>query len=211
MTLRPSQSQSLFGAAAERRPESFLVAHVDGGARGNPGPSGFGVVIEDEAGRPVARLSQYLGHRTNNYAEYMGLLAALDYTLKHGFKALQVISDSELMVRQIQGRYKVKSPVLLDLYQHAKSLIRQLDWFRMEHTLREGNAEADRLANEAMDDGMRRPAPGQIREHSGSPRPAGTPQPVPREVDGIVRDGRVEFTGDSLPEGTKVKIKPAGR
>ena len=208
MTLRPSQSQELFGARLERLPESYLVAHVDGGARGNPGPAGFGVVIEDSAGRPVARLSQYLGHRTNNYAEYMGLLSALAYAGKHGFKALKVISDSELMVRQIQGKYKVKSPVLLDLYQHAKSLIQRLDWFRIEHTLREGNAEADRLANQAMDDGMRSPSPGQLREQAGrSATPA--PPPTPREVEGVVRDGRVEFTGVALPEGTKVKIRTA--
>ncbi|HEU5451237.1 MAG TPA: ribonuclease HI family protein [Terriglobales bacterium] len=208
MTPRPSQSQELFGARLERLPEAYLVAHVDGGARGNPGPAGFGVVIEDEAGRPVARLSQYLGHRTNNYAEYMGLLSALAYALKHGFKALKVISDSELMVRQIQGKYKVKSPVLLDLYKHAKSLIQQLDWFRIEHTLREGNAEADRLANEAMDQGMRRPSPGQMREQATS---TSTPVPPasPREVEGVVREGRVEFTGATLPEGTKVKIRTA--
>lgn len=223
MKRRPAQSQELFGARLERLPEAYLVAHIDGGARGNPGPAGFGVVVEDEAGRPVARLSQYLGHRTNNYAEYMGLLSALAYALKHGFKALKIISDSELMVRQIQGRYKVKSPVLLDLYQQAKSLIRQLDWFRIEHTLREGNAEADRLANEAMDEGMRRAAPGQVREHNApasQPRGAqpGVAQPPsavspppskPGEVNGVVRDGRVEFTGDPLPEGTRVKIRTA--
>lgn len=206
MTPRPSQSQELFGARLERLPESYLVAHVDGGARGNPGPAGFGVVVEDEAGRPVARLSQYLGHRTNNYAEYMGLLSALAYTIKHGFKALKIISDSELMVRQIQGKYKVKSPVLLDLYQHAKSQIQQLDWFRIEHTLREGNAEADRLANDAMDEGMRRPSPGQVREQSGRPSEPASPT-MPREVEGVVRGGRVEFTGVALPDGTRVKIR----
>ena len=203
-----SGSQELFGARVEHLPQGYLVAHIDGGARGKPGPAGFGVVVEDEAGRPVARLSQYLGHRTNNYAEYMGLLSALAYALKHRFKALKVISDSELMVRQIQGKYKVKSPVLLDLYQHAKSQIQQLDWFRIEHTLREGNAEADRLANEAMDEGMRRPSPGELRERGAAPtqRPS-APASLPKEVEGIVRNGRVEFVGTALPDGTRVKVK----
>src|ERR671931_831471 len=81
-------------------PETYLIAHVDGGSRGNPGPSGYGVVITDQGGRKVAALSEYLGHQTNNYAEYNGLLAALDYALEHGGKALKVVADSELMVKQ---------------------------------------------------------------------------------------------------------------
>jgi ribonuclease HI len=129
------------------------VAHIDGGARGNPGPAGYGVVLEDQNGRRVAGLSQYLGHRTNNYAEYSGLLAALQYALEHGPKALKVISDSELMVRQIKGVYKVRTAALLELYQKAQQLIRQLEWFEIGHVLRESNREADRLANEAMDRG----------------------------------------------------------
>jgi ribonuclease HI len=129
------------------------VAHIDGGARGNPGPAGYGVVVEDQAGRRVAGLSQYLGHRTNNYAEYSGLLAALEYALAQGPKALKVISDSELMVRQIKGVYKVRNAALLELYQKAQQLIRQLEWFEIGHVLRESNREADRLANEAMDRG----------------------------------------------------------
>ena len=92
------------------------------------------------------------------------LMAALGYAQTHGFKALKVISDSELMVRQIEGRYKVKSPSLLPLYQQAKQMIRQLDWFRIAHTLREGNQEADRLANLAMDEGRRGATPGLARE-----------------------------------------------
>ncbi len=146
---------SLFAAPIEHPPENYLVAHVDGGARGNPGPAGYGVVIEDEQGRRVAELSRYLGHQTNNYAEYMGLLAALEYALQHGYKALKVVSDSELLVRQLRGQYKVRSENLRQLYERAKSRIAQLDWFSIEHTLREGNRDADRLANKAMDEGMR--------------------------------------------------------
>src|SRR3981081_3742727 len=83
----------------ENPPQHYLVAHIDGGARGNPGPAGYGVVIEDQAGNKGASLSQYLGHQTNNVAEYQGLIAALEYATEHGHKALKVISDSELLVK----------------------------------------------------------------------------------------------------------------
>jgi len=155
---------SLFGSQPEKplrgeRPSEYLVAHVDGGARGNPGPAGYGVVITDRAGQRVAALSKYLGHKTNNYAEYNGLLAALEYALAHGPKALEVISDSELMVRQMNGVYKVRNPTLLDLHKRAKALIAQLDYFKIGHVLRSKNAEADALANKAMDEGMRGGSP----------------------------------------------------
>ena len=140
----------------ENPPEHYLVAHSDGGARGNPGPSGYGVVIQDQSGRKVATLSEYLGHQTNNFAEYQGLIAALEYALRHGSKALKLISDSELLVRQIKGIYKVKNPTLKDLHARAKELISQFDWFSIGHALREHNREADRLANEAMDKGTGR-------------------------------------------------------
>src|SRR5215471_6065442 len=105
---KPSASSgSLLSSQAP--PESYLIAHVDGGARGNPGPAGYGVVITDQSGHKVAALHEYLGHQTNNYAEYSGLLAALGYALKHGPRALKVVGDSELLVRQIRGEYKVKS------------------------------------------------------------------------------------------------------
>jgi ribonuclease HI len=137
-------------------PANCLIAHIDGGARGNPGPAGYGVFIQDQDGKKVAALSEYLGHQTNNFAEYQGLIAALEYALQHGPKALKVISDSELMVRQIKGIYKVKNPTLKDLHARATQLIRELEWFSMNHALREHNREADRLANEAMDKGMGR-------------------------------------------------------
>jgi ribonuclease HI len=149
-------SSSLFPGAKPSTPKSYLVAHSDGGARGNPGPAGYGVVIQDEAGNKLAALSQYLGHQTNNVAEYQGLIAALEYALQHRHKALKVISDSELLVRQIKGIYKVKNAALKDLHARAKELIAQLDWFNIDHALREHNREADRLANEAMDTGMGR-------------------------------------------------------
>jgi len=117
------------------------------------------VMIEDEAGRPVAELSEYLGHQTNNYAEYSGLLGALAYALQHGHKSLKVLSDSELMVKQIKGQYKVKHPVLKELHGKALKMIEGLDTFKITHVLREKNRGADRLANLAMDRGMKRDRP----------------------------------------------------
>jgi probable phosphoglycerate mutase len=138
-------------------PEStsdWFIAHCDGGSRGNPGPSGYGAVVEDAKGQVVARLSRFLGIQTNNYAEYSGLLAVLQWAIENGKKRLRVVSDSELMVKQMKGLYMVKSPGLLPLYQEARRLAARLDGFEMRHTLRGGNKEADRLANEAMDHGM---------------------------------------------------------
>ena len=108
-------------------------------------------MIKDQSGRRVASLSEYLGHQTNNFAEYQGLIAALEYSLQHGPRALKVISDSELLVRQIKGIYKVKNAALKDLHARARALITLLEWFSIGHALREHNQEADRLANEAMD------------------------------------------------------------
>lgn len=135
-------------------PLNTITAFCDGGARGNPGPSGFGVYIEDERGRKLAELSEFLGIRTNNFAEYSGLLAALEFALRYDHPRLRVISDSELMVKQIKGQYKVKSPDLRPLYEEAKRRIEGLDFFQIQHVLRNKNREADRLANEAMDRGM---------------------------------------------------------
>lgn len=151
---RSSASGNLFSSTPQQAPGHYLVAHIDGGARGNPGPAGYGVVLEDEAGHKVASLSEYLGRQTNNFAEYQGLIAALEYAVQHGHKAVKVISDSELMVRQIKGIYKVKNPTLRDLHARARQLIAQLGWFSIGHVLRGHNQEADRLANAAMDKGM---------------------------------------------------------
>jgi len=195
------RSQEFIGGAITSLEQGYLVAYVDGGARGNPGPAGYGVVIEDEVGRPIANLSEYLGRQTNNYAEYSGLLAALNYALRHGFKALKVISDSELMVKQINGQYKVSSPVLKELHQRAMKLIDQIDYFEIRHVLREKNREADRLANMAMDRGIANKAPA-----VGATDVGGVASVLP-EINGVVRDGVVHFTGNPLPDGTMVKIR----
>src|SRR6478672_13202548 len=94
---------------SERLNGVWISAHCDGGARGNPGPAGFGALIQDADGRVLAELSEFLGIQTNNYAEYSGLLASLDFALREGYRRLKVVSDSEVMVKQIQGKYQVKS------------------------------------------------------------------------------------------------------
>jgi len=153
MSLHPSEQGNLF--SAPKPTNSAYTAHVDGGARGNPGPAGYGAVIKNPHGKKVAELSEYLGHHTNNYAEYQGLLGVLRYAVEHGISALHVVSDSELMVRQMKGIYKVKHPELRKLHDEAKQLVRQLEHFEIRHALREHNQTADRLANLAMDKGKR--------------------------------------------------------
>jgi ribonuclease HI len=189
-------------------PAHYLVAHSDGGARGNPGPAGYGVVIQDETGRKVATLSEYLGHQTNNFAEYQGLIGALEYAIEHGPKALKLISDSELLVRQIKGIYKVKNAVLQDLHARAKELIAQLDWFSIGHALREHNQEADRLANEAMDKGMGRGAVISRQADIKVTRAPAQPSPqLHQEFEGVVRDGKIELINGTLPDGTRVQLR----
>jgi probable phosphoglycerate mutase len=210
----------------------WFTAHCDGGSRGNPGPSGYGAVVEDAQGGVVAELSEYLGKQTNNYAEYHGLLAALKWSLENGVKHLRVISDSELMVKQMKGQYKVNSPGLRPLWEEAKSLSRHFERFEIRHTLRGGNKEADRLANEAMDRGMGRaaggasePADRQVSEsasqrskstgpqigrtaisaaHCAAPAPAA--KPTRQILEGYVKDGVVHLLGSELPDGIFVKI-----
>jgi ribonuclease HI len=206
----PTGTKNLFDAH-ENPPARHLIAHSDGGARGNPGPSGYGVVIKDESGRKVATLSEYLGHQTNNFAEYQGLIAALEYAIQHGPKALKLISDSELLVRQIKGIYKVKNPTLQDLHARAKELIAQLEWFSIGHALREHNQEADRLANEAMDKGMGRRQSASSSVQVAAAAPAVKDFNPNQEFEGIVRNGVVELLNGKLQEGARVqlRIKPA--
>ena len=167
----PPRTPSLFANLPPSPPLSEIItAHCDGGARGNPGPAGYGVEITDSTGAVVAELSEFLGIRTNNFAEYSGLLASLQYALDHSHRSLRVISDSELMVKQIQGKYKVNSPDLKLLWSEAKSRIAKLDRFEITHALRHKNKQADRLANEAMDRGMKRGTPASARAPVDSAR-----------------------------------------
>ena len=128
-----------------------IRANIDGGARGNPGPAACAVVIRNEKGEVIAEWGEYLGVQTNNVAEYSGLLAALDYALREKYSSLKVLSDSELLVRQMRGVYKVKNPQLKELFERARALARKLEYFGIEHVLRSSNREADRLVNKVLD------------------------------------------------------------
>jgi probable phosphoglycerate mutase len=172
-------------------------------------------VIEDAQGRTVARLSEFVGRQTNNYAEYSGLLAVLKWALENGAKRLRVVSDSELMVKQMKGQYKVASPVLRPLWEEAKRLAGRLERFEMRHTLRGGNKEADRLANEAMDRGMGKDRGrgsvdgGQSAGGVGKPAAVVAPAPAPVQrvvLEGYVKDGVVHLLEGELPDGVFVKV-----
>ena len=129
----------------------LIIAHCDGGSRGNPGPAAYGVYIRDPKGEPVARLKKFIGRMTNNVAEYYGLIAALDYVEAQGIRALRIESDSELLVKQMRGLYKVKSADLKPLHERASKMAKQLGYFAIEHVRRELNRDADALANVALD------------------------------------------------------------
>lgn len=180
----------------------LITAYCDGGSRGNPGPAGFGVFIQGADGETVAELSEYLGKHTNNYAEYSGLLAALDFALTQGHRRLKVVSDSELMVKQIKGQYKVNSPELRPLYEEAKRRIARLDGFQIQHVLREKNQRADRLANLAMDRGT-----GRAGAENGRPAASAPEKPLR----GFVKGGVVHLVEGELPDGVFVRITPERR
>ncbi len=199
-----------------------MLAYCDGGARGNPGPAGYGAVIAAEDGTILAELSEFLGFKTNNFAEYSGLLGVLQWALDHGHGRLRVVSDSELMVKQIQGKYKVNSPDLKPLWEEARRRIGRLQFFEISHALRAKNKTADRLANEAMDRGTGRPAAGPPLK--ATPYPVKSSEPVaPKRMDplaakprpaaqpemlrGFVKDGSIVLLGGkTLPDGVFVKV-----
>ena len=243
MPPRPSVPPSLFSDHAAPKlassPEkstqksTWINAHCDGGARGNPGPAGYGALIQDDQGVVLAELNEFLGIRTNNYAEYSGLLACLQYALDHHHPRLRVVSDSELMVKQIQGKYKVNSPDLKPLWQEARNRIAKLEAFEISHALRHKNKDADRLANEAMDRGMKRlpatnlgapqpalslpkgPSLADVGEAAPKARPYPTKSKTPPDphakadamLRGFTKDGVVHLLGGAtLPDGVFVKI-----
>ena len=141
-------------------PEAEWLLMVDGAARGNPGPAGCGAVILDENGVVVRELSRYLGHTTNNVAEYEALLMGLQVLVELKRNRIVVQSDSQLLVRQLNGEYRVKDEKLKLLYQRATSLLRQFSAYRIVHVRREFNKLADRLANRGIDNAMDRKSVG---------------------------------------------------
>ncbi|MGB2624492.1 MAG: reverse transcriptase-like protein [Candidatus Acidiferrum sp.] len=209
MPPRPKSPRAAGAALFAEAPEEQTAAtpahraNIDGAARGNPGPASYGVVIRDGNGELVAKLKKYIGRMTNNVAEYYGLIAALDYAQSHNIRALRVESDSELMVKQMQGQYKVKSDDLRPLFERAKKMSMGFESFRIEHVYREQNREADALANEALD------------ETSGPPLGAGGPvkaavsesKPGPRWIKARFRSGILYPLEDvDLPDGTEVEF-----
>ena len=194
-------------------PESALehvsdahIANVDGAARGNPGPASYGVVVRGPDGHAVESIAKYIGSTTNNVAEYYGLIAALDYAHAHHIKRLRVRSDSELLVRQIQGRYKVKSADLKPLHERARKLAASLAHFAIEHIPREQNAEADALANAALD---RTGSPGAMRAHEqGETRkPKFEAREEPKRVRARYHAGKlIPVEPLDLPDGAEVEI-----
>lgn len=129
----------------------FGLCYADGGSRGNPGPAGIGATLQNGAGETVATVSESIGIATNNVAEYTALIRILEKALELGYDDLDVRMDSELVVKQIKGEYKVKHEALAELFDVAKALTRRFKFFRISHVRREMNKDADRLANEAMD------------------------------------------------------------
>jgi ribonuclease HI len=128
-----------------------LTVNVDGGARGNPGEAATGVVVRDGDGRVLEERAERIGHATNNVAEYRALLAGIELAAEHGASELELIGDSELIVRQVEGRYKVKDATMRELHTEVKRLLADFDSWSIRHVRRAENADADRLVNEALD------------------------------------------------------------
>ncbi len=187
----------------ERIPQTEIVAHIDGASRGNPGPAAYGVVVKTAEGESLAAFSKFLGQATNNVAEYQGLLAALDYALKHRHTRLRVMSDSELLTRQIGGKYKVKSPDLKPLHQRAMELIGHFAAFSLLYLPREQNREADRLANRALDAAAE--AGADFRPAAPAPAPANS---EPLRISAIYRQGILKpHRKVALAEGEEVELE----
>ncbi len=200
----PAGAKLFADAAPEPKPVAAAYrANIDGGSRGNPGPASYGVVIRDARGQVVAKLKKYIGRMTNNVAEYYGLIAALDYVQSQGIRALRVESDSELLVKQMRGQYKVKSAELRPLFERAHKMSQALQSFRIDHVYREQNREADTLANEALDETSGRPA-----------NPAAAPKTEVRSARSEPRRFRARFRSGvlylledvDLPDGEEVEV-----
>src|SRR5258708_7144633 len=221
MPRRPptSRGKDLFGEApAEPKPAvAAYRANIDGGSRGNPGPAAYGVIIRDGRGEIVTKLKKYIGRMTNNVAEYYGLIAAMDYAQSHAIRALRVESDSELLVKQMRGQYKVKSEDLRPLFERAQKMSKAFDSFRIEHVYREQNREADALANEALDETENKAAGAATAKKtaattakteplSSKPEPASS-KPEPRKIQARFRGGVLYLLEDvELPDGMVVDV-----
>jgi len=201
-----ASASRLFDELPAAPPAGVHFADIDGASRGNPGPAAYAVILRAPDGSKIAELSKRIGRETNNIAEYYALIAALDYAAANSIHALRVRSDSELLVRQMQGRYKVKSEDLRPLHERARKLARTLRYFAIEHVPREQNSEADALANRALDGRH----PSLDSGSSANARPLGNSAGISdllrirAEYRGgvFVPDEKVE-----LPDGTQVQLE----
>jgi ribonuclease HI len=132
------------------------VLWSDGAASGNPGPAGIGIMLKTKQGQVLVAEGRFVGHTTNNVAEYKALLLGLERALERGVRRLEVFADSELLIKQLRGQYRVKNAGLKPLFNQAKALIQRFDSVRLEHVRRELNVEADRLANAGIDEAERK-------------------------------------------------------
>jgi ribonuclease HI len=199
----PKTSGRLFAEpeSPASRMEGAYTANIDGAARGNPGPASYGVVLRSPDGSPLESLGKYIGRHTNNVAEYYALIAALDYAAANGIKRLHVQSDSQLIVNQMKGLYKVKHPDLRPLHERAKKLAAGLEMFVVTYIPREQNHEADAAANAALD------ATGGVKPaFSSGPAKAASPgRSAPRASLSAPRKIRARFR-----DGVLVPIEPLG-
>lgn len=201
----PGSARLFTEPQASSPPASVFTAHVDGASRGNPGPASYAVIIYGPDGSQAFSIGKYLGRDTNNVAEYYALISALDYAATHGITRLRVNSDSELLVRQMQGRYKVKSADLRPLFERASKLARSLEYFSIHHVPREMNRDADRLANEALDKTEGKRAPRKDGEKSEA-SPGAPKSEVVRVRAHYVNGVLVPFEPLDLPDGAEVSF-----
>jgi probable phosphoglycerate mutase len=217
----PPSSARLFSEShAAAPPAGVHIANIDGASRGNPGPASYAVVIRDPSGKTILELAKNIGRETNNVAEYYALLAALDYATSHNISALRIRSDSELLVRQMQGRYKVKSADLKPLHERASKMAKQIGYFAIEHVRRELNRDADALANVALDQAgvPKFSGSGSVTSESranslpaqtSAPSMAGVnPKVEPRRIRARFANGvLVPIEPLDLPEGAEIAIE----
>lgn len=201
----PPSTARLFQETQAAPPAGVHIANIDGASRGNPGPAAYAVILRDPRGTKIAEIAKRIGRETNNVAEYYALLAALDYAAANAIRALRVRSDSELLVRQMQGRYRVKSPELQPLYERAQKVARGLNYFVIEHVPREQNSDADALANLALDGGNTNRG---LAHSSESREESSVKSATPLRTTAEYRRGSfVPAKELGLPEGSKVELE----
>ena len=201
MKTRPPSGKLLFDSP--EKPTNIFVAYVDGASRGNPGPASYAVILRGPDGAVRFEVGKYIGRATNNVAEYYGLITALDYAAAQGIERLLVRSDSELLVRQMQGRYKVKSPDLRPLYERARKLANGFAYFAIEHVPRELNREADELANVALD----RTGSHSSGKAAPDSRSIATPN-AKHDTKSHASSGSVQSAGGERPTGDRPSDRP---